>query len=71
MNRLSSVLKSDDFRYVIQILMPDNKDKQRLVRVLQEDEEILEGMHDSFPEQALYMVGTIEDAIEKAKTLGV
>ncbi|OFZ54520.1 MAG: F0F1 ATP synthase subunit beta [Bdellovibrionales bacterium RIFOXYC1_FULL_54_43] len=31
--------------------------------------EILEGKHDSLPEQAFYMVGTIEDAIEKAKTL--
>ncbi|WP_054739679.1 F0F1 ATP synthase subunit beta [Cellulosilyticum ruminicola] len=31
--------------------------------------EILEGKHDSLPENAFYMVGTIEDAIEKAKTL--
>jgi len=31
--------------------------------------EILEGKHDSMPEQAFYLVGTIEDAIEKAKTL--
>jgi F-type H+-transporting ATPase subunit beta len=31
--------------------------------------EILEGKHDNLPEQAFYMVGTIEDAIEKAKTL--
>ncbi len=31
--------------------------------------EILEGRHDSLPEQAFYMVGTIEDAIEKAKKL--
>ena len=31
--------------------------------------EILEGQHDDLPEQAFYMVGTIEDAIEKAKTL--
>ena len=31
--------------------------------------EIIEGKHDSLPEQAFYMVGTIEDAIEKAKTL--
>jgi F-type H+-transporting ATPase subunit beta len=31
--------------------------------------EILDGKHDSLPEQAFYMVGTIEDAIEKAKTL--
>ena len=31
--------------------------------------EILEGKHDSLPEQAFYMVGTIEDAIAKGKTL--
>jgi F-type H+/Na+-transporting ATPase subunit beta len=31
--------------------------------------EVLEGKHDDLPEQAFYMVGTIEDAIEKAKGL--
>jgi F-type H+-transporting ATPase subunit beta len=31
--------------------------------------EILEGKHDDLPEQAFYMVGTIEEAREKAKTL--
>ncbi len=31
--------------------------------------EILDGKHDSLPEQAFYMVGTIEHAVEKAKTL--
>ena len=31
--------------------------------------EILDGKHDDLPEQAFYLVGTIEDAIEKAKTL--
>jgi F-type H+-transporting ATPase subunit beta len=31
--------------------------------------EILDGKHDSLPENAFLMVGTIEDAIEKAKTL--
>lgn len=31
--------------------------------------EIIEGKHDSLPEQAFYMVGTIEEAIEKAKSL--
>ncbi|MBV1905705.1 MAG: F0F1 ATP synthase subunit beta [Pseudomonadales bacterium] len=30
---------------------------------------ILDGEHDDLPEQAFYMVGTIEDAVEKAKTL--
>ncbi len=31
--------------------------------------EILDGKHDALPEQAFYMVGTIEEAIEKAKSL--
>lgn len=31
--------------------------------------EILDGKHDSVPEQAFYMVGTIEEALEKAKGL--
>lgn len=31
--------------------------------------EIIEGKHDDLPEQAFYMVGTIEEAIEKAKKL--
>jgi F-type H+-transporting ATPase subunit beta len=32
--------------------------------------EILEGKHDNLPEQAFYMVGTIEDAQEEAEKLG-
>jgi F-type H+/Na+-transporting ATPase subunit beta len=32
-------------------------------------QEILDGRHDDLPEQAFYMVGTIEMAVEKAKTL--
>jgi F-type H+-transporting ATPase subunit beta len=31
--------------------------------------EIIEGKHDDLPEQAFYMVGTIEQAVEKARTL--
>ncbi|MCH7951863.1 F0F1 ATP synthase subunit beta [Patescibacteria group bacterium] len=31
--------------------------------------EILEGKHDALPEQAFFMVGTIDDAVKKAKTL--
>jgi F-type H+-transporting ATPase subunit beta len=30
---------------------------------------IIEGQFDSLPEQAFYMVGTIDEAVEKAKTL--
>jgi F-type H+-transporting ATPase subunit beta len=29
--------------------------------------EIVEGKYDDLPEQAFYMVGTIEEAVEKAK----
>ncbi|KIH77836.1 ATP synthase F1 subcomplex beta subunit [Geoalkalibacter ferrihydriticus] len=32
-------------------------------------QEIVAGMHDELPEQAFYLVGTIEEAIEKAKKL--
>ncbi len=31
--------------------------------------EILEGKHDELPEQAFYMVGTIEQVMEKAKKM--
>ena len=31
--------------------------------------EIIEGKHDELPEQAFYMVGTIEEAVEKAKSI--
>ncbi|HEX5482049.1 MAG TPA: F0F1 ATP synthase subunit beta [Terriglobia bacterium] len=31
--------------------------------------ELVEGKHDDVPEQAFYMVGTIDEALEKAKTL--
>jgi F-type H+-transporting ATPase subunit beta len=31
--------------------------------------EIVEGKHDELPEQAFYMVGTIEEAVEKAKAM--
>ena len=33
--------------------------------------EILEGKYDHLPEDAFRLVGTIEDAIEKAKEMGV
>jgi F-type H+-transporting ATPase subunit beta len=32
--------------------------------------EIIEGKHDELPEQAFYMVGTIEEAVERAKGMG-
>jgi len=33
-------------------------------------QEIIDGKHDELPEQAFYMVGPIEEAVEKAKRLG-
>jgi F-type H+-transporting ATPase subunit beta len=33
--------------------------------------EIIEGKHDELPEQAFYMVGTIEEAVEKARQLSL
>ena len=33
--------------------------------------EIVDGKHDALPEQAFYMVGTIEEAVEKAKKSGM
>jgi F-type H+-transporting ATPase subunit beta len=32
--------------------------------------EILEGVHDDLPEQAFYMVGTIDEAVAEARTMG-
>lgn len=32
-------------------------------------QEIIDGKHDSLPEQAFYMVGTIDEAVDKAKNL--
>ena len=34
-------------------------------------QEILDGKHDALPEQAFFMVGTIEDAVEEARRLGM
>jgi F-type H+/Na+-transporting ATPase subunit beta len=31
--------------------------------------EVVEGRHDDLPEQAFYLVGNIDEAVEKAKTL--
>ena len=31
--------------------------------------ELLDGKHDDLPEQAFYMVGTIEEALEKAEQM--
>jgi F-type H+-transporting ATPase subunit beta len=31
--------------------------------------EIVEGKHDALPEQAFYMVGTIDEAVKKAETI--
>jgi F-type H+-transporting ATPase subunit beta len=41
----------------------------RLEDTIRGFKEVLEGKHDELPEQAFYMVGTIEDAVAKAKRL--
>jgi F-type H+-transporting ATPase subunit beta len=41
----------------------------RLEDTIRGFKEVLEGKHDDLPEQAFYMVGTIEDAMEKAKRM--
>lgn len=40
-----------------------------LAETLRGFREILEGRHDHLPEQAFYMVGTLDEALEKARTL--
>jgi len=41
----------------------------RLEETVRSFKEIVDGKHDELPEQAFYMVGTIEEAIEKGKKL--
>jgi F-type H+-transporting ATPase subunit beta len=41
----------------------------RIQETIKGFQEIIEGRHDDLPEQAFYMVGTIEEAIEKAKKI--
>src|SRR5512146_48546 len=41
----------------------------RLEETIRSFKEIVDGKHDDLPEQAFYMVGTIEEAIEKGKKL--
>jgi len=41
----------------------------RLKETVRSFKEILEGKHDDLPEQAFYMVGAIEEAVEAAKKL--
>jgi F-type H+-transporting ATPase subunit beta len=41
----------------------------RLEDTIRGFKEVLDGKHDNLPEQAFYMVGTIEEVVEKAKRL--
>ncbi|MDP4030959.1 MAG: F0F1 ATP synthase subunit beta [Patescibacteria group bacterium] len=41
----------------------------KISETLQGFKEILDGKHDSLPEQAFYMIGTIQEAVEQAKKL--
>jgi F-type H+-transporting ATPase subunit beta len=40
-----------------------------LAETIRDFKQIIEGKHDDVPEQAFYMVGTVEEALAKAKTL--
>ncbi|MBI2931687.1 MAG: F0F1 ATP synthase subunit beta [Planctomycetes bacterium] len=42
----------------------------RLKDTIRSFQEIIEGKHDKLPEQAFYMVGSIDQAVEKAKKMG-
>jgi F-type H+-transporting ATPase subunit beta len=42
----------------------------RLADTIRGFREIIEGKHDELSEQAFYMVGTIEEAVERAKSMG-
>jgi F-type H+-transporting ATPase subunit beta len=41
----------------------------KLEETIRSFEEVLDGKHDNLPEQAFYMVGNIEEVIQKAKEL--
>jgi len=41
----------------------------KLADTIRSFKEVVEGKHDDIPEQAFYMVGTIDEAVEKARTL--
>ena len=43
--------------------------QQQLKDTIQGFKEILDGVHDDVPEQAFYMVGSIDEVLEKAKTV--
>ena len=40
-----------------------------LEKTIRSFKEVLEGKHDDVPEQAFYMVGSIDDVLAKAKTM--
>ena len=41
----------------------------KLEETIRSFEEVLDGKHDNLPEQAFYMVGNIDEVIQKAKEL--
>ena len=44
MNELTGQFNDRDLQLVIQVLMPENRDMERMIKVLKSDEDILEGM---------------------------
>jgi hypothetical protein len=44
MDALRTIFKDEDLLFLVQVLIPETEDKQRMIRILREDDEILEGM---------------------------
>jgi hypothetical protein len=44
MNELSELLRGSDLEAIVKVLMPGHRDKGHMVRILREDQDILEGM---------------------------
>ena len=44
MNELSGLFNDRDLQLMVQVLMPENTDRERMIRTLKSDEDILEGM---------------------------
>ena len=55
--------------FVAEIYTGTTGDLDPLEETIRGFKEIVEGKHDDLPEAAFYMVGTIDEAIEKAKQM--
>ena len=55
--------------FVAEVFTGTPASTSRLEDTIRGFEEIIEGKHDDLPEQAFYMVGAIEGAVERGKQL--